>query len=136
MQRPPRVTHALWLLWGSLVIAAVDSTVTVASMADEAETPGVLRTLAVAFALFTLVLACIVWNIGRGRNWARIMLLVLSVLSVLLVIFQGPLPEQTTLDRLLEWAITLVEVIAVYLLFTGASGPWFRRSGHAARFPT
>jgi len=126
MQRPTRVTHALWLLWGSLAIAVVDATVTLTSFAEDAETLGPPRSFAVVFAVFVLVLAWITWNIGRGRNWARTTLLVLTVVSVLLSIFQGPLPEQTSLDRILEWAIIAVEVMAVYLLFTAPSRPWFR----------
>jgi len=63
----------------------------------------------------------------RGRNWARIVFLIFSILSVLTfvqVLGQG---VQATLTELVLFVVsTVLDVMVSYLLFTKPGALWFR----------
>ncbi len=87
-------------------------------------------------AVITIVVfaanAALIWLIGRRRNWARIVMLIV-VLAVLPLLFFGEWQDDTSLlDIVLEWLSSILEVLAMYLLFSGDSASWFRQSDESA----
>jgi hypothetical protein len=69
------------------------------------------------------VLSWLTYSISRGRNWARIAFLVVFVLgSPVLYLLQ-----RTVIVRAASVVILVLELVALYLLFTGVGARWFRR---------
>jgi len=90
--------------------------------------PGIAVITTVTFAAN----AAVIWLIGRRRNWARIAMLIV-VSAMLPLLFVGDWRDDASLlDFLLEWLSSILEVLAMYLLFSGDSPPWFRQSGESA----
>ena len=75
------------------------------------------------------------WFIARGRNWARVLYLVLTILSLLSLawsISQFALPEGVSMRRSVSlWSVMInvgprVLSIAVVVLLFGPGRAWFR----------
>lgn len=122
--RPRQVLVAVALLWLSLALgipeAALSNLPIVGGSAD------------VALVLIMLLLFGLIGflnlEIYQGRNWARIVMLALTVSSVVMMLFspdevraEGPLLQGFYLFD------TLIEVAAMYLVFSKPGSLWFRR---------
>jgi hypothetical protein len=84
----------------------------------------VVALLFFAFAAFLNV------KIYQGRNWARIVLLVLTVLSVVMMLF--PSDESQAKGPLMQGLYlldVLIDVVAMYLVFAKPGSLWFKRQG-------
>jgi hypothetical protein len=69
------------------------------------------------------LLSWLTYNISRGRNWARIAFLIAFVLgSPVLYLLQ-----RTVIVRAASVVILVLELVALWLLFTGVGARWFRR---------
>lgn len=83
-----------------------------------------MTALSLAFGL--LILSFLTWKISKGRNWARITLLVLVVVGMAPFIYFLPLQ----LKRSLFWstvmiAQSLLQWYALFLVFTSPGKHWF-----------
>jgi len=123
--RPKRITVAVWLLWVSFGLGLPAAYL---SMLREPE-PGfspVLVAIVSIFIAFSAVLNVLVY---RGRNWARIAVLLLVAVGIPYVLLG---PDEATRPDFLEQALDFVsnalDLVAVYLLFTPPGSLWFRRS--------
>jgi hypothetical protein len=111
--RPRAATSATNLLWFAISLGALNSAIV-----------GSLSTLAVS----VLILGLFAWlthKVSRGRNWARITLLVIVVLAL-----PGEfvtLLEQPLLAAAISAVICGLQITALYLVFTGDGARWFRR---------
>lgn len=128
--RPREVRLAvilLWLSWGLSIPMWV-----LAAMRDPDTHAG---PFAIALTLFFMALAA--WLntlVYRGRNWARITMLVLVALSVLFVVFPPDgLSEPGFVERVLNFADVCVQVSAIVLLFRRPGALWFRFADGKAR---
>ena len=76
------------------------------------------------FALLGIgLLSWLTYNISRGRNWARIALVVYFLLfSPLLFLLHA-----TVFGVIAIFAMLLLQVLALYRVFAGAGATWFRR---------
>lgn len=121
--RPIEVTRAVRFLLASLAIGLMASAIHVAQRVSGA--PLVLALL-IVIAFFGVYLL-LVSRISAGRNWARIIFLVL-------VLFGLPFAVPTYLAELrrsILWGsvsilVALLQLIGTYLLFTKNSNLWFR----------
>ena len=70
--------------------------------------------------------------IGRGRNWARILLAILMILSVLGLpaLLTGNVPRIYRVSNLLSLGLNLG---ATWLLFTREAARWFRPAAFTDR---
>jgi len=79
-----------------------------------------------------LSFALIIWltyEVSRGRNWARVTLLVFLVLGMPSFLSQLPATFQRSIVlAATEVVILLLQCFALYLVFIGAGARWFRRS--------
>lgn len=130
MQRPRTVTLALRLMWAALAISAVNVVLGWNTMFDLAEIPAEVRAFVKVFAMLVMVLSFtayvwIVWKMGEGRNWARIVLLIFQLLSLVANPF-SQLPKQGVLVGSIGILAFVMEVAAIVLMFLPASREWFQ----------
>jgi hypothetical protein len=127
MDAPSRVRIAVRLLWISLIAATVASLWDIGTSPEHSETrtEDVLWLAGAAISLGAIP----VYFISRRSNWARVLMLVLVLLSGVAAIFLWGAGEPFD-----HWLIgtTIADAIALYLLFTGASSKWFRERKHEA----
>ena len=127
---PRRVRRAVALLWASLALSVVQMLLDAefATLADEDGFAAVFWTLVIGSTAFVGVL---IHFIGRGRRWARTLMLLVTVVGTVLLVL--PWDEQ---DYLAGWtvasfvstlALTLMDAAALYWLYTGEAKDWFRR---------
>jgi hypothetical protein len=133
-ERPWTVTTAFYLLWLSLLwlpaIAILWRWSEVVTCWRRLEGPNsdLLRGLVGLGLGYWLTLALVVYMVGRGRNWARIVFLILFLVcapfALLGIIqpsghsaFPGPLYQIVQLE---------IGIVAVVLLFQRSSSRWFK----------
>jgi hypothetical protein len=67
--------------------------------------------------------------LGRGRNWARIVLLVLVLISFLSFLgTMGEMLSHPAIEIVLNVVTLAIDAVAVYLVFTKPGALWFRRA--------
>jgi hypothetical protein len=127
---PPRVRSravkiAVALLWTELALVIVswvlDSDVT-------------MGTLKAEYKLYTdivmlIIVAISVWiniKVWQGRNWARIVALVLTILALPSLLSLPTMFREDALSAVLDLASITLDVAAMILIF-GPGADWFRR---------
>jgi hypothetical protein len=147
-EKPFKVTLALYMLWLSLGISVTRALVTWWPFGAPGEPGGFLAAvLMVIVALFRgplwmrhgdiLVVPVSAWlyyMIAKGKNWARITLLIWVILETLSLFMCGRAPAfyqtSTPSDLLIEATLfvlqSVLQITAVTLLFGRVSSNWFR----------
>ncbi len=123
-ERPRQVIYAVLLLWISIVISIPQLYGEYQRAPDTSELVLFLIFVVIVLAI-SITLNIYVW---RGRNWARIVLLVLAVGS--LIVFLVSVTEtlkNPVIEIVLNVVALVIEAIAVYLLFTRPGSLWFHR---------
>jgi len=123
---PKQVRRAIYLLWASLVIGVL--VVALDWEAIESDLGEFKTTMLVIFALSFAVPAMLVYFISRRHNWARILMLVLTLGGNALYIawpIEGP-PEPWS-SIVVTMGITVMDLAALYWLFSGSGAEWFSR---------
>jgi hypothetical protein len=126
--RPRQVQIAVALLWLSLVLGipeAILSTRPAPTEDGRVDTVFVVvMLLAFAFTFFLTV------KVYQGRNWARIVVLVLTALSITMTLFPFDEPRvDGPLLQGLRLLCVLIDVAAMYLVFSKPGSLWFKRQG-------
>lgn len=125
---PRQVRQAIILLWITQVLVVVDAGLTL--MFPEPDMAGETAFLVVLFVVILGLYATLITFAAKRKNWARITLLVFAVIS-----FAGYflLPSEIPTPWWAEaniWLSTILEVVAMYCLFSGAGARWY--AGKAA----
>lgn len=123
LAQPSRVATAIKLLYATLAIGLIRSIIE-SSRHSEASSVGFV--LFVSFTVFGLMWL-LIYMTGKGRNWARITLLVLFVLGVPLSIW--PMIQSLTQDPIsgiLGLVQVVMQVVALMFLFQAKSSGWFK----------
>ncbi len=122
--RPRQVQIAVALLWLSLVLGIPEA----ALSNRPVDGGGAGVALVVVMLLLFGLVGFLNVKIYQGRNWARIVVLALTALSVVMMLFppdevqaEGPLLQGFYLFDV------LIEVAAMYLVFSKPGSLWFRR---------
>lgn len=131
--RPSTVTASfyLWLitvligLIGGVILLVVAGSATAAGATDtSAGLPtSALIVAAVIAIVLSIVQLIIVFQMRAGKNWARIVLLILAILQVVSALTTGGGSANWS-----TWVGLVAVVIATVLMFLPASNPYFRRS--------
>jgi hypothetical protein len=122
--KPQAVRIAVALLWVSLAIGVINPW-----LVAHGSTPEHL----VAYGIFVLLCCGIgipfVLAISAGRNWARILLLVLFVAGCVIDAFDyARLAARPTFSAA-EFALqTVLQLVALCLMFSRSATPWYRRA--------
>jgi hypothetical protein len=122
--KPVEIKRATDLLWVSLAIGLVKIPIDWAHLTSQAS--AAFNTFVI---IFTLVLsAFFIWKIGQGRNWARIVLLVLFLLGMVPYIFivRGEFARSLASGTISAVQLGL-QTVAFFLIFTSPGTEWFRR---------
>ena len=122
--RPKETTLAIQFLYASLGIGLL-----------RAEFGLIQRTSGAALILASLIVASffalgffMVWKISAGRNWARIILLILVLINLPFAVLANISElKQSLLSGTLSLIIEAILWVGTYLLFTRNSNLWFRR---------
>jgi hypothetical protein len=124
LERPKRVTAGVQFLLISLALGTITAAVHV--FRNAAGTSMVLALL-IVLAFFGLGFL-LVWRITAGKNWARIILLVLVVVGTPLAVpgYFASL-KQNMVSGSLSIFISLLQLIGTFLLLKGKSNTWFRK---------
>jgi hypothetical protein len=117
-ERPRRIVQATTLLWISLVLGL--ASVWFESQTDPLPFPAMLALLALVLTL-SVVINVSVW---RGRNWARILYAVLTVMAIGL--FPFDLTTRSSVSIALDVVAYAIDAVIVFLLFTKPGSLWFR----------
>jgi hypothetical protein len=86
--------------------------------------------------IFTLIITIwIYYKIYAGRNWARILYLVLSLAGILLLIANGTLralmANAPPIARISTITNTGITIAIIWLIFSSPGSAWFKRSRRA-----
>lgn len=123
--RPLAATRAVRYLWISFGIGLLGQIADVFMPAADALA---WELAALLYLVFAAIFLWILLSIAKGRDWARILNLVLTALSVLStpVILYGVLTdEQTPLGAAVYLLSIAIDCYACYLLFTRPVSEWF-----------
>ena len=126
---PLRLRRSAQLLWLSLLLGAVTQLgerLWLGSALPPAELARLLAFVVLAYGLS----AWVVWELARGRPWARLALsgwLLLSLFAWLSQLAEAMPWWQHGADAL----VLLLDALALYLAWTGSAAQWFRSQRHA-----
>lgn len=127
--RPRQVTWAVRLLWVSVIYSIPMFYLEATRAPSDAD-----RIVGLVVELVFTAFGCYLFVcIGRGRNWARIVTLVLTVLSTAMVVFGSPLPSLSSIDGIASVLNTVSDIACMCLLFTPTASAWFRNGAGVAR---
>lgn len=126
-ERPKEVTLAVKLLWFSLLLGVAGVFLQPLNAKAPAQWLGVVIGAGVVFGIW----AWIVSKIAKGRNWARILFLVLVILGLVVTVFVLPtamaIYRARPLNGLISFINLVIEIITMYLLLTAPARAWFKR---------
>lgn len=128
-ERPPEVTLAVKLLWASffLGLVALFYQPALKNAAAPGQWVGVLIGMAIIFGLWAWVIS----KIARGRNWARVLFLVIGILGTVINLLATPMVLSFYKAQPLSGVIALInfvlEIYTIYLLLTAPARAWFKQ---------
>lgn len=114
--RPKRVSTAMRLLWAAFALGTPSLLYPVVVTPDGFA--AVFTVLAIAFSIWLYL------KVAAGRNWARVVLALLMALGVLALAL--PVEPSPLALQVLDWSCLTLDLVALWLLFTGESVSWFR----------
>lgn len=131
MNKPKETEKALLLMKISLGVAALSLLISGSQLADIL---GVSKWQVLLQNIFSLTLLWFfIYKLEQRRNWARITILVMYALSFITSFFQF---EQTMalieygtaflISFILGMGVTIMQIIAIVLLFQKPSSDWFK----------
>ncbi len=121
--RPRQVGVATALLWISLALGVPTMYLTMARDTDTGFQPLFIALIVILFAIAAFVNV----QVHRGRNWARIVVLIMTILSAMVLLFPGEeAVPPGVLENVLNVASLLLEIAAAYLLYSHPGKLWFR----------
>jgi hypothetical protein len=124
-ERPKQVTYAVWMLWLTFLVG-----LPAIVYEYQRATPEQLSVfLLLIFAVMSVVSIVLIVFTYRGHNWARILMLVLISLALIsfFALF-GAYLQYPLLPLASNIAVMVLDVLALYLLFTRPGRLWFRKS--------
>ena len=134
LHAPPQVKRAVALLWLSLVASAVLMVLEV-DLADLTQAMGWsddwlrwwfwLSLFATEFALALLLIF-----IGKRRNWARVLYLIITVTATAGFLYPLEGVNAAYWDRFSfsTWVFFAMDVVALYWLFSAPASDWYRQA--------
>ena len=124
LQKPKQVIRAVTLLWVSLSLGVIVFLLDLRFVQATAPGPAVWL---IPIAVLGL-LAFLIVSISSGRNWARIVFLVMFVLGALpYLLALTDMFSRSVITGSVSTAQFLLQAIAMYLVFTHPGSTWFRQ---------
>ena len=121
---PTQITKAFILLWLSFGISLLEGLATQVVSASADDDLGALAWV-ISVAVFA-VSAYFIYCASRRRNWARIVLLVLTFVAVAAYLVWPPLwSEDPWWSTALFCVSAIMDTVALFWLFTGEGAKWY-----------
>ena len=126
--RPAQVNRALQLMWAAVAVSFVSGILN----AYLTEVPNVPRGMYVGFLIVGWVVGfLIIWwilgSIGKGKNWARIVQLVLFLFGIFGMLSVFAMPQEVSPIIWVLYAIQMgLNVWGIVLVFSAPANAWFR----------
>jgi len=121
--RPKETTSAIQFLYASLAIGLIRA---VFGLTQRVSGAALILAALIVIAVFALGFF-LVWKISAGRNWARIILLVLVLINLPFAVLTNVSElKRSVLSGAFSILIEVILWIGTYLLFTKNSNLWFR----------
>ncbi len=121
--KPVVVRRAIGLLWASLAIGALKTPLNWAYLTSRAS--GAFNAFVIIFTF--AVTAFFIWKIDQGKNWARIVFLVLFLLGVVPFVFIVRSEfARSPASGLLSTLQFGLQAVAFFLIFTSPGKEWFQ----------
>jgi len=121
--RPVAIGQALSLFWASLGLGFVKLPLDWAYLTSQA--PPVFNAMIVMFTLAITVF--FIWKIGRGKNWARIIFLVLFVLGTVPFIFiVRSAFARSVVSGLISVLQMGLQAVGLFLIFASPGKQWLQ----------
>jgi hypothetical protein len=128
LEKPKTVKIAELLLWISALISLLTTVTDPQTIQSLEAQPGVYI---FAFIIVFFFAASLITKIGAGRNWARILFVMLAAVSAILFFYTCLFSEEIELTDLQIVEGIFNNALAIFisfLLFGKSVSPWFHRS--------
>jgi RsiW-degrading membrane proteinase PrsW (M82 family) len=121
-ERPPKVSLAVKFFYVIVGIGIIRATMTIIRHADVRSPYFLIYTKLIIYAGSLYV----IYQLNKGRNWARWVLVVIFIISIPLVILPafGSL-SHNPIDALLGFIQTALYIIGLVFVFHRSSSSWF-----------
>lgn len=145
LDRPRNVVLAVRLLWTEVAIGIPGLVYEAFNPPGDDSDPSLYWTHLAGLAVtvgFLALSVIINWKIWQGRNWARIVGLVLLIVGLLMSVIgyatsyfvSNEVPDLgTPLFAAVYLLQTLLDIVAIWLLFTASANAWYRAMKSARR---
>jgi hypothetical protein len=120
--KPVQVRVAVWLLWIMTALAIP----TMYFAYERARSPGEAIVLMFLMSIVLMLAGFLNIQISRGRNWARIVFLIVFALTVLSMTLPDEGPPVSAVESAISAISLVIDIIAAYLLFSWPGSLWFR----------
>ena len=128
MTKPREVAWATSLLWASFAVGLFTMALDWSYESSVQPISKLVLDGAVAF----LILAFLIWKISQGKNWARIVYLVLFLLGMFFYFtFARVAIGRSIAVALLTVLQSLMQLVALIFVFVGPAKEWFKASTNA-----
>jgi hypothetical protein len=118
-QRPPQILHAIALLWISTSLGLS------AAVLGVQRAGGAWDAIAVTVGLMLVIMGVITVMVWRGRNWARILYVVLVATSLASFLASWGVAERPPFEMALEAVSYVADAGSFFLMFTQPGSSWF-----------
>ena len=123
IERPREVVRAVQFLFAAIMIGLITA---ILNLAQRISGAPMIFALLIVIGFFGLCYV-LIRTISAGRNWARIVLLVLVLINLPFAVLSDIAAlRQSILLGTLSIIIIILQLIGTYLLFTKNSNLWFR----------
>ena len=121
---PTQVQRAIVLLWASFALGTLDTVLNWEPLDPTlGEFEVIMGAILVGSVLFAAVL---IYFVSRRHNWARILSLVLTVIGLAMyVVYPPELSIEPVWSIVVTVGITVMDVVAIYWLFSGSGAKWY-----------
>lgn len=124
-QKPAQIVMATRLLWFTLALGVVNSALEWQFLTSTTSVGLLVSTQLLTFA----VVAWLTIMISRGRNWARITFLIMSIIGLPVVFMQfQAMFARSPISGAISVLQLLLQIGALYLMFSEPGRRWFRRA--------
>lgn len=131
-QKPNNVTLAIRLLWGVLIIGVVNSALSWNYSISQVPADFPMNKDLFAFLMISITLGITAWliyKISSGRNWARLVFLIMFIIGIITMAFSvSQLIETFNYSKVISFltlVTSLLQVIGLILLFSKEGNTWF-----------
>jgi hypothetical protein len=121
--KPVAIRRAIGLLWASLAIGVVKTPLDWVYLTSRASGAFNAFVIIVTFAIMVFF----IWKIGQGKNWARIVFLVLFLLGIVPFFFIVRSEfARSPASGILSTVQSGLQAVGFFLVFTSPGKEWFQ----------